>query len=239
MSENQTPAVETAAPAPAPAPQLVKLGAHEFPFVLKMVEVTKRTKGKDGKTTSVKEQHPVITPVVNDLAAVLSYTSIVFNTVDERSPGAAVKLFNELFGDRIRTASDEAWNQETGNDDVDKLVAGHLQVERPRSAGMKLDEINARLAALAPEYMSLIDASRDNSWASLVSPETGAQLFDSTEAFALRLSAVVNEMTKLVAVRQEKEKKSLEIKAKREAKAAKLQAAVKEAAANAPAVPTN
>ncbi len=233
MSEN-TP--ETTAPAPAPVNTIDFGHGFAWDHVLEQHTITKRGKGADGKAVTNKVDHPVVAPVVKDLAAILGYTAGVFNTVEARGAGNAVKLFAALFGDRIRNASDESFDFAKQTDDTEKYVELTLQVERPRSAGLKIDEINSRLAALTPEYMALVNASNStDGWQTVLSPETGAPAFDSVEAFGLRLSTVISEMTKLITVRQEKEKKSLEVKAKREEKARKQAEAVKAAAATAPA----
>ena len=227
MSENQTPTIaERNAAAIAAAktnPEaVIKFPAGTFTYFPATKTYRKQIK-EGGKKKMVETEHTVIRPVIETKEDAKAFFSLMLDSAE----GRAVELFEKIVGQHLEDASDESFNVENGTEDVEKLVHLTVSPERPRSAGLKMEDINQRISVLTPEFMSLIEAAnKAGAWAEL-KDESGAALFASEEQFNLRLVNLSSELKKLSSQAEEKRKKLAEIKAKREEKAAAATAKAK------------
>ena len=229
MSESNTPTIadrNNAAIAHAkanPAESTVKFPAGEFLYYPAIVTSRKQVK-EGGKKKMVETEHTVVRPVIETAEDAKRFVALVLDSAESR----AVELFEKVFGDHLEDASNESFNVQNGTEDLEKMIHLTISPERPRSAGLKMEDINQRISVLTPEFMSLIDAAnKPGAWAGL-KDDTGAQLFTNEEQFNLRLVNLSSELKKLSAQAEEKRKKLAEIKAKREEKAAAATAAAKQ-----------
>lgn len=229
MSDTQESVQESVA-------QNLNFGTFQWPYHATTVEVTRRAKDPTtGKAKAEKVQHPIVAPVITGAADAANYLSALVMAAEAKATGSGVKLFNVLLADRIQEASDNAFDSERDEHDENKIIAFTLATERARSHGLKLEDINKAISELVPELIQLGNHSAGDQWQALINPVTQQPLFESKDAYSLRLIAVQQEVQKLLAVKEQKEKKQAEIKSKRDAKVAKGKAA---AAAIAPGIAT-
>lgn len=231
MSEQTAPTIAERNAAARAAAKVDANSTLTFPnggsFVYYAATVPGRKQVKEGgKKKMVETENTVVLPVVESLDDIKAFSNLVFENAGAR----AVELFDAIFGDHLTDASNESFDLENHTEDTAKLINLTISPDRPRSAGLKMEDINNRIATLTPEYMALIDASRTaGAWAELKGDD-GAALFTSEEAYNMRLVNLASELKKLSSQAEEKRKKLAEIKAKREEKAAKAAAAAKQAA---------
>ena len=215
MSENNTPETQES------VAQNISFGTFEWPYHMTLVELSRRVKDPTtGKGKAEKYKHPVVAPVITSSADAANFLSSLVMAADKKAPGAGVKLFNNLLGDRIIEASDTAFDEKTGEHDDTKIVNFTIAAERARSHGQKLEDINKAISELVPELLQLGKYASGDLWQTLINPVTNEQIFKTKDEYALRLVAVQSEVQKLLAAKEQKEQKQAEIKAKRDAKAA-------------------
>jgi len=188
---------------------------------------------KKNKETGKHEEysHVIVTPAYTDVASALAVFQAILQEAEKTEAGNAVRLTDAILTDRIKEASDESINAETGETDTAKYKSILSRHARPRSAGQGKEALNQEIVHLTPEMIELNRAARKaGGWQELVAAD-GTPRFADEATYLLRLEHVGRRMTELCRQIEVIEQRNAAAAAKREQKAKDAAALAQQAAA--------
>ena len=210
----------------------IKIGSTEFELTIVTQKRHTRKKDAEGKNTTVEIDHQIVSPILGSAADAIKLFTAIVEAAEAKESGNGLKLAQAILLPRIESASEASFDFEKNTEDPPKYVEVMITPERPRSTGATMESLNSELADLTPEFLMLSAVARQaEGWKTLVD-SVGAKLFVTQDEYLLRLVAIQNRLGQIVRTREEKVRKSAELKAKR-AESAKAAAAVAAAAAAA------